>query len=215
MFRGPSGVVIFGDPTPVNLLEAAADSTGEGIRLRWRASADESGAHWLIFRREAAGPDDPGDAAPEGYDPVGGDQDFRGAGPHEYLDRSVEGGRWYVYLVARVAPSGAVDYSAPLLAHAPGGVVRLELLPVVPSPSSGRTTFTFLVPAPGGRVRLAVFDVAGRRVRVLCDGPAVAGRHALGWDGRDDGGRHLASGVYFARLSLGDETRNRRLVIMR
>jgi flagellar hook assembly protein FlgD len=94
-------------------------------------------------------------------------------------------------------------------------VVRLELLPVVPSPSSGRTTFTFLVPAPGGRVRLAVFDVAGRRVRVLYDGPAVAGRHALGWDGRDDGGRHLASGVYFARLSLGDETRNRRLVIMR
>jgi uncharacterized repeat protein (TIGR01451 family) len=215
MFRSPFGLVIFGEPTPVDLLEAAADSTGEGIRLHWRAGADESGAHWLIFRREAAGRDDPGDAAPEGYDPVGGDHDFRGAGPHEYLDRDVEGGQWYVYLVARVAPSGAVDYSAPLLAHAPGGVVRLELLPVVPSPFSGRTDFAFLVPAPGGRVRLAVFDVAGRRVRVLYDGPAVAGRHALGWDGRDEAGRRLASGVYFARLSLGDEARNRRLVLMR
>ncbi len=215
MFRDPSGVVIFGDPTPVSLLEAAADSTSEGIRLRWRAGADESGARWLIFRREAEGPDDPGDAAPEGYDPVGGDQDFRGAGPHEYLDRGVEGGGWYVYLVARVAPSGAVDYSAPLVAHAPGGVVRLELLPVVPSPFSGQTNFAFLVPAPGGRVRLAVFDVAGRRVRVLYDGQTVAGRHALGWDGRDDAGRRLASGVYFARLSLGDEAHNRRLVLMR
>jgi sugar lactone lactonase YvrE len=215
MFRTPSGLVIYGDPTPVDLLEAAADSTGEGIRLRWRAGADESGAQWLVFRRVAAGPGDPGDAAPEGYDPVGGDHDFRGAGPHEYVDRGVEGGRWYVYLVARVTPSGVVDYSAPLLAHAPGGVVRLELLAAVPSPFSGRTNFAFLVPAPGGQVRLAVFDVVGRRVRVLCDGPAAAGRHTSGWDGRDDAGRRLASGVYFARLSLGDESRSRRLVLMR
>ena len=215
IFRNPFGLVIYGDPTPVNLLEAAADSTPEGIHLRWRSGPDESGAHWLVFRREAAGPLDPGDLDPAGYVPVGGDQDFRGAGPHEYLDRGVEGGRWYVYLVARVAPDGNVDYSPPLLAHAPGVVARLELLPPVPTPFSARTNFAFLVPAPGGRVRLEVFDVAGRRVRVLHDGPAVAGRHAAGWDGRDEAGRRLASGVYFARLSLGNETRDRRLVLMR
>jgi hypothetical protein len=57
--------------------------------------------------------------------------------------------------------------------------------------------------------------VVGRRVRSLYDGPAATGRHSLGWDGRDDTGRRLPSGVYFARLSLGDETRTRRLVLTR
>lgn len=215
MFRNPSGFVAYGDPTPVELVEAGADSTGDGIRLRWRAGVDETGARWLIFRRQAIGPDDPGDAAPEGYDAVGGDREFRGPGPHEYLDGSVEGGRWYVYLLARVAPDGAVDYSVPLKARAPGRGVRLQLLPAVPSPFSASTSIGFLVPAADGRLCLAVFDVAGRRVRVLYDGPAIPGRQVLAWDGRDDAGRRLASGVYFARLSLGDDACHRRLVIMR
>jgi sugar lactone lactonase YvrE len=215
VFRTPSGFVVYGDPTPVSALEAVADSTGEGIRLRWHGGTDESGARWLVYRREGTGPDDPGDAAPEGYDPVGGDHEFVGAGPHEYLDRGIEGGRWYVYLVARVSPDGGVDYSTPLKAHAPEGVARLELLPAAPSPFSARTNLAFMVPAPGGRAELAVFDVAGRRVRVLYDGPVVAGRYAVGWDGHDDRDQRLASGVYFARLSLGGETRNRRIVLMR
>ncbi len=214
-FVDPGGFVIYGDPTPVDLLEAAADSVAEGIRLRWRAGPDESGVRWLLFRRTAGGPDDPGDATPAGYDPVGGDQEFLGAGPHEYLDRAVTGGQWYAYLVARVGTDGGVDYSAPLLAHAPGTVARLDLRPAAPSPFSGRTGFIFYVPAPGGRVRLEVFDVVGRRARVLHDAPAAPGRHALGWDGRDDSGRRLPSGVYFARLSLGDDTRTRRIVLTR
>jgi len=50
------------------------------------------------------------------------------------------------------------------------------------------------------RVRVALYDVAGRRVRLLADRSFPAGEHSLAWDGADDQGRRLARGVYFARV---------------
>ena len=51
------------------------------------------------------------------------------------------------------------------------------------------------------RVRIAIYDVSGRVVRVLLDRSVAAGRHTLTWDGRDEQGRHVPSGIYFTRLS--------------
>jgi len=50
-------------------------------------------------------------------------------------------------------------------------------------------------------VRLAVYDAAGRLVRTLLDGAAGAGPQAVTWDGRDEMGRRLASGVYNCELA--------------
>jgi len=54
------------------------------------------------------------------------------------------------------------------------------------------------------RVTLKVYDVRGREVRTLVDEPQSAGIHRIGWDGRDEGGGELPSGVYFYRLQVGD-----------
>jgi flagellar hook assembly protein FlgD len=53
-----------------------------------------------------------------------------------------------------------------------------------------------------GAARLAVYDAGGRMVRLLFDGSAIAGSHRALWDGRDEGGRPLPTGIYFTRLSL-------------
>jgi len=50
-----------------------------------------------------------------------------------------------------------------------------------------------------GRARIEVFDLAGRRVRTLLDGERAAGRHAIVWDGRDDGGNAVGGGLYLLR----------------
>ena len=66
------------------------------------------------------------------------------------------------------------------------------------------------------RVRLAVYDAFGRRVRMLRDGANQdAGEYRLRWDGRDDAGRTVAPGVYLARLVAGDEVLDRRLILLR
>jgi hypothetical protein len=57
--------------------------------------------------------------------------------------------------------------------------------------------------------------VAGRRVRGLIDRPLLAGRHRAVWDGRDDRGRPVASGVYWLQLEVGGERRLVRAVRVR
>jgi hypothetical protein len=69
--------------------------------------------------------------------------------------------------------------------------------------------------ASAGNARLEVFDISGRRVATLHDGPLAQGRHETAWRGVNDAGRPLASGIYFARLRVGGESVSRRLLILR
>jgi flagellar hook assembly protein FlgD len=64
-------------------------------------------------------------------------------------------------------------------------------------------------------VALHVFDLQGRRLRTLLDGPVSAGEHRVRWDGRDGAGHPLPAGVYVARLDDGWQWRTRRLVLLK
>jgi len=63
--------------------------------------------------------------------------------------------------------------------------------------------------------RVRLYDVSGRVVRSFLEGRRAPGRYTLTFDGRDDLGREVASGVYFVRLDAGGATRAHRLVLVR
>ena len=69
--------------------------------------------------------------------------------------------------------------------------------------------------ASAAHVELAVFDVAGRRVRTLARASLAAGRHPVTWDGRDDGGRVLGAGVYLVRANAGGRVLTQRVLRVR
>jgi hypothetical protein len=74
-----------------------------------------------------------------------------------------------------------------------------------PNPfSSPGTSIAFRLPA-AATVKLAVYDVAGHLVRTLLEERAPAGPHAMFWDGRDNVGRKLGTGVYFVRIEVEGE----------
>jgi flagellar hook assembly protein FlgD len=83
-------------------------------------------------------------------------------------------------------------------------VPTFRLLGGSPNPFNPRTQIHFEL-AENETVDLAVFDARGCRVSSLARGTWPAGRHSVSWDGRDERGRALASGVYFVRL-LGSQT---------
>lgn len=90
-----------------------------------------------------------------------------------------------------------------------------ELLVVVaPNPFHEFTTIQCSMPQ-AGPVTLAINDVAGRRVRTLLDGAVGAGDWSFVWDGRDDAGRAVASGVYFYRLQAAAKSRTGRLQLLK
>jgi hypothetical protein len=83
-----------------------------------------------------------------------------------------------------------------------------------PNPFGGHTDIAFELPRAQS-VRLAVFDVTGRRITTLVDGAMPAGRHLRAWNGRDGSGRPQPAGVYFTRLQTADQVVVRRLTLTR
>ncbi len=96
------------------------------------------------------------------------------------------------------------------------GLAGFDLAPVWPNPSRGAASVRFVAPR-AANVALAVYDLAGRRVRTLVSpsSPTAVGEHVVAWDGRDDAGRSAAPGVYFARLALGPAARAQRFALVR
>ena len=92
--------------------------------------------------------------------------------------------------------------------------VALAFAAPSPNPASHAALLAFTLPRAGS-VRLAILDAAGRRVRVLADGVQDAGPHALTWDLRNEAGRAVAAGLYFARLETSVGARTQRLAVTR
>jgi len=107
-------------------------------------------------------------------------------------------------------------YSDPLAVEA--GTTRVagafELLPGTPNPFASATVLRFSL-ARDAFARLSVVDVAGRRVRLLTEGRRAAGEHRIAWDGLDQVGRPVASGVYYSVLDVQGRRQTGRVVRVR
>ena len=83
-----------------------------------------------------------------------------------------------------------------------------------PNPFNSETLISWFQLRPGA-ARVEVFALTGQRVAVLHQGPKKAGVHRVHWDGRDDRGRPLASGVYLYRLATTGSVQTRKLTLLR
>jgi hypothetical protein len=174
-----------------------------------------------------------GNVFSNGYSATGGAPDNLNSVERVVLpEGGFTGGAWTVRVRAAEVPLGPQGYAL----HVSGEVRELDgatgadlasFLPAVverlaqnePNPFSESTTFRFSL---SGRtaVRLAVFDIAGRRVSTLAEGALEGGEYSVRWDGRDLRGGKVAAGIYFYRLegtrqdgAPFDETR--KLVVLR
>ena len=84
-----------------------------------------------------------------------------------------------------------------------------------PNPFNSSTTIRYQIPQTG-LVRLEIFDLAGQKVATLVEDVREAGVYTVRWDGRDDRGPELATGVYLYRLRAGEQTvETRKLLLLR
>jgi hypothetical protein len=97
---------------------------------------------------------------------------------------------------------------------ADGGVPGIAMLSNYPNPFNPTTTIRYAI-SSAQNITLGVFDVRGRLVRSLGAGAKGAGPHQTVWDGHDDHGRPVASGVYYVRLAGDRETLTRKIVLLK
>jgi subtilisin-like proprotein convertase family protein len=83
-----------------------------------------------------------------------------------------------------------------------------------PNPFNPMTTIRFDLPR-AGHVSLRVYDLAGRLVRELVNGDLAAASHTVVWDGADNAGRRMSSGIYYYRLTTGDDVATRKMTLVK
>jgi len=103
-------------------------------------------------------------------------------------------------------PTSSVDVET-------AGTLSLSLR-TTPTPSTGTILIDYHLPH-ATPVTIEIFNAAGVLVRRAAEGPHAPGRHAMAWDGRDDRGHALPSGVYLARIVTAEGTATGRAVIAR
>jgi len=83
-----------------------------------------------------------------------------------------------------------------------------------PNPFNPSTTISFDLPEDVG-VRIDIFDVSGRRIRTLLNEPKVAGTHQVLWNGNDNNGNLVASGLYVYRIHAGNYVQSKKMLFMK
>ncbi len=91
---------------------------------------------------------------------------------------------------------------------------EFELSPNYPNPFNPETNIRFALPNTA-EVKLEIYNLLGQRVRLLVSGLYNSGVHTARWDGKDDAGRSLGSGVYFYRIEAGQFNKTQRMVMMK
>jgi len=124
--------------------------------------------------------------------------------------------------VSEILGSGSIDYRASFYLQNETKVEpspetmprRFMLYQNQPNPFNPVTTIRFDLPK-AEYVRLEIFDLQGRRVSRLLSGYLDAGAHSIWWDGLDERGRQMSSGVYYYRLHAGEFVEVKRMVLLR
>jgi hypothetical protein len=94
------------------------------------------------------------------------------------------------------------------------GAGEVGALTTTPNPSRGDVAFEFSLTRPG-RVRVSIYSPDGARLRTLLDGPQGPGGYRVTWDGRDESGKLVRSGIYFAKLDVDGASASSKLVHLR
>jgi len=110
-------------------------------------------------------------------------------------------------LVARsLYPDGNTAYASVGLNGAPAAGAAMAIVGAWPNPANPATSIQFFVPAQAERLTLDIVDAAGRVRRRLTAGGVAPGSHLVDWDGNDQRGAHVPSGVYFIALRADGRT---------
>jgi hypothetical protein len=93
---------------------------------------------------------------------------------------------------------------------------KFELSQNYPNPFNPRTVIEFYSPSSRPeKVRLEIFNILGQEIRTLFDGPAAPGWHRIEWDGMDDKGKALATGLYFYRMRAAGSSQTRKMLLLK
>jgi hypothetical protein len=202
-------------PVPAELASFAGEVVGEqGVSLQWAVASQTSNLGWEVYRSvdnqvfERVSPLISGEGTTD---------EFR---QYAFLDEDVPGADVVYYYLRQIDLNGTASRSDVVeVALAATGVFE-QSLPLTtalnqnyPNPFNPETTIQFDL-AVESSVTLRVFDVTGQVVRTLVRGSMPAGSYVQLWDGRNERGARVGSGLYFYELKAGSFTSMKKMTLL-
>jgi hypothetical protein len=188
--------------TVATLLQSfAARAEGRSVVIEWRLAEMDADARFTVLRssggeyQELMHPS----IQRDGLSFTCSDETCRPGGAYRYRVDIETGGERKTLFESEVISLPALE---------------LALMQNYPNPFNPTTTIRFDLPTKG-RVRLAVYDCAGREIACLLDGEREAGSNEVSWDGRDSRGAAVGTGVYFYRLTAGKRALTKKMMLIK
>jgi hypothetical protein len=191
---------------PVALGGFESAIVGRGVSLKWHTvfELETDGFHVLRSDDRESGYERVTTAVIPSQGDVNGSS-------YEFQDETVRPNRTYFYRLEQAARNGEGQVFGPFEVFYRAS---FELGQNSPNPFNPSTRIRFTVPEDA-KVSLVVYDVAGREVRTLVTGSRSANHYEIEWDGKDNRGEAVSSGVYFYRLQAGKHMQTRKMMVLK
>lgn len=191
-----SGTVIVIDATTtitaVLMTDIIAVADNNRITLKWSTTNEFNNAMWVIERSTDN----------KKFETIGTLKANNTASSYSFTDENIYGGEVYYYRISDVSMSGTKT-SHPVVKVLSNGKSRpttFALVQNTPNPFSDITTIEYAVSVKG-KVSLAIYDITGKLVRTVVNEVKDVAWYRASFDGKDNSGREIASGVYFYKLT--------------
>jgi parallel beta-helix repeat protein len=197
-----------------------AKSLNDMILLSWKPNTESDLSHYVVYKSTSAG------FIPDSSNMVGDvPKDSTVFGDHDF----VMGNTYYYHVSAWDLTGHESEYSDELAVQATdvgeyteeeNGPPVFQLFQNYPNPFNSSTVIWYYLPDVGyqpAEVEITIYNLLGKVVRTLVKTRQYPGQHKVLWDGKDDSGKEVASGIYFYRLKVSGLTlvKPRKMVLLR
>jgi hypothetical protein len=188
----------------------AQASSREGVTLNWATESEMNSAGFHIWRGESENAISL--RVTSALIPSHGNSSSRNE--YAFTDRNAHG-KTFWYKIEEVSVSGQSQFIGPIAVEAAMPLPeQFSVSRNYPNPFNPETTIHYELPEDVS-VSVRVFDLMGREVKTLADGYVSAGRYDAKWDGTNQFGNAVSSGMYFVRVQAGEFSVVRKMTLMR
>ena len=190
---------------PVELSAFKAFVKGQSVHLNWQTETETNNYGFEIQRSF--------NSEWETVDFVPGNGSTSESHFYEYIDKHDPGISTVYYRLKQIDTDGSFEYSSVLnvTLNVP---TNYQLSNNYPNPFNASTVIRYSLPIEGF-VRINIYDELGRLIRTLLNKNQSPGDHTMTWDGKNDAGEFVSSGLYFYRMTAGTNTITKQMIMIK
>jgi len=203
---------------PVELNSFSATTSDNKVILTWITQSEVNNLGFEVYRSAEENGEYAMIASYENNQSLQGAGNSNAAREYTYEDRMLFNGETYWYQIADVDYQGVRTFHGPVSVESPDLIPEeYALHPNFPNPFNPETNIRFEIPAnpANSKVKLVIYNNLGMEVRTLVNGTVEPGIHTVKWDGRNNAGEQIASGLYFLHIQAGTFNRTQKMLLVR